>query len=335
MIYNINFGTGNLEQIKVDNKNDLAIGTVLHLNGYSDPDYVIVKNMGVSDRFEAYGAKYLCVKIDDLGQAQKSAYELRFLSEKKDNRIQTYITDEVKTADEVKAIYCKSEARRIADEAYQAQLKVDRDALTQRGRDLFKKHIPEDAQALIVAEYHVNESDIQSDYFHHSVNEVVILGYSMHKKDLFKEMRTAAEKIPETAHLGPGKGHFEPRVVAGVSFYGNCSCYKGSCSHWHNELTQDAQGERLIFPTKAEAQAHIDKMGDPAAIKFDAVVVPFNWTIESVEIEHREKYSMGAGYYLKDGHSNSSGWCVSKVAKWGADWQDGHYEAMAKRCIFE
>lgn len=28
--------------------------------------------------------------------------------------------------------------------------------------------------------------------------------------------------------------------------------------------------------------------------------------------EHREKYSMGSGYYLKDGHSNASGWAVSK-----------------------
>lgn len=28
--------------------------------------------------------------------------------------------------------------------------------------------------------------------------------------------------------------------------------------------------------------------------------------------EHREKYSMGSGYYLKDGHSNSTGWAVSK-----------------------
>src|SRR3546814_13409717 len=28
--------------------------------------------------------------------------------------------------------------------------------------------------------------------------------------------------------------------------------------------------------------------------------------------EHREKYSMGAGYYLKNGWRDSSGWCVKK-----------------------
>lgn len=28
--------------------------------------------------------------------------------------------------------------------------------------------------------------------------------------------------------------------------------------------------------------------------------------------EHREKYSMGGGYYLKNGHSNANGWAVSK-----------------------
>jgi predicted RNA methylase len=30
------------------------------------------------------------------------------------------------------------------------------------------------------------------------------------------------------------------------------------------------------------------------------------------EVEHREKYSMGAGYYLKDGHRYNSGWTVRK-----------------------
>lgn len=28
--------------------------------------------------------------------------------------------------------------------------------------------------------------------------------------------------------------------------------------------------------------------------------------------DHRERYSMGAGYYLKDGHADSTGWCVQK-----------------------
>ncbi len=32
------------------------------------------------------------------------------------------------------------------------------------------------------------------------------------------------------------------------------------------------------------------------------------------ETEHREKYSMGAGFYLKDGYRHSSGWMVQKCA---------------------
>lgn len=35
--------------------------------------------------------------------------------------------------------------------------------------------------------------------------------------------------------------------------------------------------------------------------------------------EHREKYSMGAGFYLKNGWRDSSGWCVKKTR---ADWLD-------------
>ena len=100
-----------MKRVNIAGKNSLPIGQVLHLNGYSKPDYVIVKNMGINPQFAYYGAKYLVINPDDLLQHIKEASSLKFIDEKQDNRIQTYITDKVKSPDEVLELWEKSEAK--------------------------------------------------------------------------------------------------------------------------------------------------------------------------------------------------------------------------------
>ena len=51
--------------------------------------------------------------------------------------------------------------------------------------------------------------------------------------------------------------------------------------------------------------------------------------------EHREKYSMGAGYYLKRTGRYSTGWKIEKQRKYREDWGEDIYISLAKRCIFE
>lgn len=102
--------------------------------------------------------------------------------------------------------------------------------------DTVRAIMPELAQAVIVAERHVDKSDSMSDYWGHSVAETVILAFSFHGRDLFPEMRKAARNFEGTAHLA------------------------------------DA-------PKNAE---------------------------------HREKYAMGGGFYLKEGNRDSDGWSINK-----------------------
>ena len=256
MLYELT-GQG-MKRVDISGKNSLPIGQVLHLCGYSEPDYIIVKNLGINSQFAYYGAKYLVININDLGQSQKEASSLKFISEKQDGRIQTYIMDEVKSSDYVLDIWEKSEAKRIRMQAGQDQLKAENDELEIKGKELFAKHIPETAKALLIACYVVDDSDSQTDYFAHKTDGLVILGYSTHTRDIFSEMRKHAAKIPETKHL----------VNA------------------------------------------------------------------SPEAEHREKYSMGSGYYLKDGYTHNTGWRVQKVTKYRSEWDRETYIAMAKRCIF-
>ena len=189
--------------------------------------------------------------------AHKQSYELLFIAEKTSNRIQSYITEKILPPDEVLEYYQAAEQAQKNDKDTKARLQAERDQLIAKGRELFKKYIPETAQALILGVREIDESDMMTDYFHVSSGETIILGWSTHRRDLFSEMRKHAHLIPETTHLTePNKAH-----------------------------------------------------------------------------EHREKYSMGRGFYLKASHSYSNGWTIKKENKYG-DWYDGLYVSIAKRCIF-
>lgn len=107
--------------------------------------------------------------------------------------------------------------------------------------DVPEMSIPEWAKAVIVAIPEKDDCDLQSDYYNVRGGKPILLKWSKHTRDLFPEMRRAARKHPQTAHLERG-------------------------------------GDR---------------------------------------IEHREKWSMGAGYYLKAGSRYDTGW---KVQKMRLDW---------------
>jgi hypothetical protein len=49
--------------------------------------------------------------------------------------------------------------------------------------------------------------------------------------------------------------------------------------------------------------------------------------------EHREKYSMGAGYYLKATSRYRTGWKIRKETKWHDDWSEKILKGLALRCV--
>lgn len=276
MMYEI--GANGMQPIETETKNNLEIGTVLQLNGYSNPEYVIIQNLGLIESFRSSGSKYLVANTLTFSLSQKFAYELKRISEKKDNRIQMYIMEKVLSPSAVSELREKAEKIRTQKENKKRKESGERKILLEKGKELFKKYIPDEAKALIIAELHQNESDVQSDYFHHSVRDTVIIGWSKHTRDLFSEMRKYAGNIPETKHL----------EIAPIINGNGQTRTKENKSYWHPED------------------------------------------------EHREKHSMGNGYYLKKGWTHSTGWAISKVIKYRDVWggRDGYYIAMAKRCIF-
>lgn len=98
MIYEIGNGMKRVDVQANDPRNNLQVGQVIQLNGYSNPKYVIIKNLGMLSRF-CCGNQYECINLNDGTVTRKEAFTLKFLSEKVDGRIQSYITDEVLDAD--------------------------------------------------------------------------------------------------------------------------------------------------------------------------------------------------------------------------------------------
>ncbi len=179
-----------------------------------------------------------------------------------------------------------------------------------RGKALCDAARPSWAKGVIVAHCAVDKSDIQSDYFHVQDGAFHVLAWSRHDKDRFDEMRKVAGTFAPTAHLGPGCDEYTARVVLAGDVQSNGGCYyTGNMSHWHSEMYPTGDAPR--FRTHAEAEVFIKAAGDPGSISFDGTVVPFAWQVDKRSIEHREKYSMGAGYYLRAGHSG--GWTVEKT----------------------
>jgi hypothetical protein len=191
------------------------------------------------------------------------------------------------------------------------------------------------AKALIVAELNVDVSDSQSDYSNHRTARVVLLAWSRHLRDLFPEMRKAADRFDAPAHLGTGRGDFRVTVVLTNDYTTDADAYRaGQPSPWHREeLAGDAE---QLFDTHAAAEARIAQAPPLGALhgthNQHESAADFAYRITEVPIEHREKWSMGHGYFLKRGTTHANGWSVRKHAtEWLAHRPDAGIETRARR----
>lgn len=126
-VYNINFGSGKLEPIEVESKNNLPRGTVLRLYGYNNPYFVIAEKIGHDDRW-GHGDNYRTIDLDTLIESRHDALTLSWPSEGQ-RGIHTEITDKVLSEDEVRDI----EARAVVAKAEREE--AERQAAAKRAQD--------------------------------------------------------------------------------------------------------------------------------------------------------------------------------------------------------
>lgn len=180
-------------------------------------------------------------------------------------------------------------------------------------KEFFRMLTPSTAKAIIVAELKRDTSDIQCDHFSSRTEERVVLGFSKHTRDVFSELRKMAATFEPTQHLGPGKDQYYPRVA----FANDAGMYWTGCSSpFHYDLYHNSLGEPIVFSTRKEAETFVAKAENLCSIFLNTPIAPnqiaeFEWLVGTESVEHREKYSMGHGYYL--GTTRYSGWQVRKV----------------------
>lgn len=170
------------------------------------------------------------------------------------------------------------------------------------------------AQRVIFATFRVDETDTQSDYWGGRTSRTVVIGFGKGKRESFAQLRKAAGQFPPTAHMGPGKDIYRPRVVLTDDVISNGTAYwHGTYSHWHKDMEEGAS-----FATEREALEFVAAKGTPEDIWFDGdKQVHFQWQIDHSSYEQRENYSMGGGNYL--GECRYGGWQVKSSVYPGTD----------------
>jgi hypothetical protein len=183
-----------------------------------------------------------------------------------------------------------------------------------RNRQILAKR-PEWANAVIVAELKINQSDSQTDHFGHTIGRRCVIGWRKSKRESFKALRKAAGQFEETKHLGPGIDEHKVTLVWDHDYKDTeaqkkafldyrQTYYKGWYLPCH--FCDDTPNGWPVFDTAAEAQAFCDEHPAPAGTE---------WRVEFKSIEHRDNYSMGQGNYLGGWHG---GWAVhSESFKYG------------------
>lgn len=174
-----------------------------------------------------------------------------------------------------------NQARHATEEREAAEQRASEEAAKERARKIEEGSkilpaIPEGVKAVIMGIRFSTTYDPMADYQTHTdhTEEVIYLAFSGHEKDLFAEMRKAADKDERTAHMGTGKNEFNTHQLNGDGRY-----------YEHGEtFTTEAAAVEYVAAKNAEPQPE-----------------GFKWEYSENNIEHREKYSMGSGYYMKSG----------------------------------
>lgn len=186
---------------------------------------------------------------------------------------------------------------------------------------------PANAQALIVAEEHRDNSDIQSDYFNYTTARRVAIGWRTGSREDFRQLRQAAANFEFTAHLGPGCDRY---TVKSIWTEDNAKGAEMGYFRRKGEYYVHGELHGKTYTTRAAAEEAI-RQAQPLGT-CDGVELAYTVEVESVE--HRENWSMGAGNYL--GVSKYSGWIVKsyelKYSGYRSDVvETEHLEALAAK----
>lgn len=170
---------------------DLEVGQLFFMSGYGTED----EKLAI---YKIEGRHYYFVNTKTLtfGHAER----IRPYSEKFGIGYYYHDNDiKVLSDNDLTDFILKANEKKLRDEDQRQREAAERAAKIEAG--LNKLSIPEDAKAVIVAQFHINDSDVYTDYFASQVQRVVYLAFSNNTREILKEMRKAAALWEETKYL--------------------------------------------------------------------------------------------------------------------------------------
>ncbi len=219
-------------------KQTVEVNQVIQLEGYSYDRYVVYE---IAKNQWGITYKLINLRTKEFGTSDL----IRPLSEK--FGIGHYYDDKnPQFLDAFEVAILRQEAQQKAEAEAEAQRKENerREQVKAVGRERLKNLIPANAQATIIACEREDNSDPYTDYFSASTVRRVILGFSTHTQNNFKEMRNHAGNFGETAYLTEKNEEYEHRenYTGGHGYYLGESKYRG----WIIEKVRIYDRERFI-----------------------------------------------------------------------------------------
>ena len=236
-------------------KQVVEVNQIIQMEGYSYDRYVVYEI-----RKNDWGIAYKLINL-----RTKEFYTADIIRPLKEKFGIGYYYDsenpEFMDSFEVAILLQQAHGQKKAEDEEAEQEKIRVEQVKEIGRKRFAEIFPEDAQAVIVARLRQNESDNQTDYYAHSTQRTVIIGFSKHKRDLFSEMRKHAPNFEETAYLAEFNEDYEHRekYSMGDGYYLGKSKYSGWIIEKEPVYNRERTIEDFAYTAGNEDTIHLSK----------------------------------------------------------------------------
>ncbi|MDL2262985.1 fusion protein [Bacteroidales bacterium OttesenSCG-928-I21] len=297
-------------------KQVVEVNQIIQMEGYSYDKYVvydIVKNQ--------WGINYKLINLRtkefqtaDIIRPLKEKFGIGFYYDSENPQFMDGF--------EVLILQQEAEYKKKTEQEETDKEKIRIEEVCKTGRKRFAKIFPEDAQAVIVARLKQDDSDRMTDYYAHSTQRTVIIGFSKHKRDIFSEMRKHASNFEGTAYLSEFNEDYEHRekYSVGDGYYLGKSKYSGWIIEKIPVYDRNRTIEDLAYTAGQEENIRISISATPTAetIIEKCVIIDYSQKALAVFGETRpvkEQLKASGGRFnpkLTHNGEKKAGWIFSK-----------------------
>ena len=241
-----------LKLVDTSEKTNLADGVILHWGGniaWAEEDFVIIGR-----KTNQWGMSYKTASLENASIHWVDARTIKFQTEDVWHGQHFFVTPRKLEEADLITIKRLTEENEVKQHLEREREKNERLQKIQQGKEIAASKIPSEAKALIIAEQEVDISDTQTDYFNTKTVKKIVLGFSLHTRNCFAEMRKFASKLEKTKHLSEKNESYEHRenYSMGRGYYLKAGSYCSSGWNISKERKWDDNWSEEIYISLAE-----------------------------------------------------------------------------------